>query len=1043
MNWNWNNDIKKVIDNEKLKYIKSLCDKWELNKLKNPITNFKIQENKGTYNLIKKTCNSKHIKNLDKSTNSKSSNKNNESNNILKKTSYDIDTNEYFPNIDDPEFIKKLNNLQEITVHTTSKLNSLNTLEDFENQVLKECPDNEFFKSYFQYFIQQYMSNRTLYKNLLLFYSVGVGKTCSAVSIAEGFLSEYSSFEEPLIWVILPKSLKTNFINTIYDFTLYGKTQCTNDIYLKLGKIDKNQPLTSEIKNKILKIIKQRYKILTYGEFNKEVSGNYILNNKIIIVDEAHNLRNKLVNEKEEDDDDLNEDYAIKTYNELEKVIENGNNNRLILMSGTPMYNKPDEIIELLNLFLLNDKKERINIKTIFDKNDNLRLNIKKKIIELSKKYISYINNKNPFSYSIRLSPENAIKNKDNIPSNIQNKKDYEWINYIKDGILLIKLGKEQEKYYRTNYKKSLHLSGFEPMNIVYKNNIGQVGFNSIFKKVDKKEKGSLCIEYRDKNEEILAEPLLSKYGKKISILLENIKESNGTVLVYSRFLWAGIIPCAIALEHIGYSRYGVKNNILNSNKSEDKNLTYAILTTPVLNLMGSESTSFDKLIEEINKDKVKVVFITQKASEGISFKNIREIHILEPWYHINRSEQIIGRGIRKCSHIGLSLEYRNTTIYQYCGYIDDIETKDVNTLKIAGNKIKNVDIITNIIKNNSIDCGIHKYINYYPPDIFKFGKLSIINSKNKQIEYNIKEEKEPECNINDGEDYRGVIKSNMKLSENLKNRIISYINKNRKEFYSFDEIFNNIKTYDGDNLYLYYAINQCLYPNNVINGYYLYLNGNGIQIIKKNYKFEYSTILINKKKDERVKIEPNIETFLNTIIKIENDKFKRLYKLYSFFNSLNFDKIIKSIIINNDKYKLIYNDLYNEGLIIKDGYINIFNNNEGIDINGDDIPIDEVEKIVKKYKVMNIDKKEKHTKMVIEFDKKKNYKKIDYKLYLKVNSKGASCFTKTKKVLNDEFNGINENKNISDICYDIIEKMYKNNKFFFIPEKKPIEKMT
>lgn len=1037
MNWDWKNDIKKVIDNEKLKYIKSLCDKWELNKLKNPITNSKIQENKVTYKLIEKTCNSKNIKNLNKSTKSQSSNKDLKINNLSKKTSYDIDTKEYFPNINDKEFIEKLYNLQEITVHKTAKLNELKSLQDFENQVLKECPDKEFFKSYFQYFIQQYMSNRTLYKNLLLFYSVGVGKTCSAISIAEGFLTEHSSFEEPLIWVILPKSLKTNFINTIYDFTLYGKTQCTNDIYLKLAKINKTQPLTSDIKNKIIKIIKQRYKILSYGEFNKEVSGNYILNNKIIIVDEAHNLRNKLINDKDDDDDDLNEDYAIKTYNELEKVIENGTNNRLILMSGTPMYNKPDEIIELLNLFLLNDKKPKINTKTIFDNKNNLKEDIKEKIIELSKIYISYLNNNNPFSYSIRLSPQNAIQNYKNIPSNIINKKDYQWINYINDGIILVKLGVEQEKYYRKNYKKSLHLSGFEPMNIVYKNNIGQVGFNSIFKKVDKKEKGSLCIEYRDENEEILAEPLLSKYGKKISILLENIKESNGTVLVYSRFLWAGIIPCAIALEHIGYSRYGVKNNILNSNKSEDKNLTYAILTTPVLNLMGSESTSFDKLIEEINKDKVKVVFITQKASEGISFKNIREIHILEPWYHVNRSEQIIGRGIRKCSHIGLPLEYRNTTIYQYCGYINDIETKDVNTLKIAGNKIKNVEIIRNIIKNNAIDCGIHKFINYYPKDIFQFGKLNIINSKNKEIEYEIKIEQEPKCITNNGSDMRGVIKSNMKLTENLKNRIINYIDKNRKDFYSFDEIFHQIKTYDGDNIYIYYAINQCLYPNNIIDGYYLYLNGNGIQFVKNNNNNEYSTILINKKKDEKIKIEPNFETFLNTIIKIENNKFKRLYKLYSFFDSSNFHKIIQYIIKNN-KYKIIYDDLYTEGLIIKDGYINIFNNNEGIDINGDDIPIDTIEKILKNYKSVNIDNKKKYGKSIIKLDKKKKCKIIDFKLFFDIKSLGASCFTKTKKSLKNEFNNINENKNISDICYDIIEILYNEKQFFFLPEKKP-----
>ena len=35
------------------------------------------------------------------------------------------------------------------------------------------------------------------------------------------------------------------------------------------------------------------------------------------------------------------------------------------------------------------------------------------------------------------------------------------------------------------------------------------------------------------------------------------------------------------------------------------------------------------------------------EKSEGLDLKNIREIHILDPWYHLYRIEQIIGRGIR------------------------------------------------------------------------------------------------------------------------------------------------------------------------------------------------------------------------------------------------------------------------------------------------------------------------------------------------------------------------------------------------------------
>ena len=54
---------------------------------------------------------------------------------------------------------------------------------------------------------------------------------------------------------------------------------------------------------------------------------------------------------------------------------------------------------------------------------------------------------------------------------------------------------------------------------------------------------------------------------------------------------------------------------------------------------------------------KVKVLLISKAAAEGIDFKNIRQIHILDPWYNMNRIEQIIGRGVRNFSHCGLPLK--------------------------------------------------------------------------------------------------------------------------------------------------------------------------------------------------------------------------------------------------------------------------------------------------------------------------------------------------------------------------------------------------
>ena len=83
----------------------------------------------------------------------------------------------------------------------------------------------------------------------------------------------------------------------------------------------------------------------------------------------------------------------------------------------------------------------------------------------------------------------------------------------------------------------------------------------------------------------------------------------------------------------------------------------------------GDSSKDFDNYKandESKNSDGSIVKFIlgTKAASEGINIYNVREIHIFDPWYHLNRVEQINGRGIRNCSHKFLELKNRNVTIY-------------------------------------------------------------------------------------------------------------------------------------------------------------------------------------------------------------------------------------------------------------------------------------------------------------------------------------------------------------------------------------------
>jgi hypothetical protein len=66
---------------------------------------------------------------------------------------------------------------------------------------------------------------------------------------------------------------------------------------------------------------------------------------------------------------------------------------------------------------------------------------------------------------------------------------------------------------------------------------------------------------------------------------------------------------------------------------------------------------------KNMNGEEVKVVIGSQIAGEGLDLRYIREIFVFDSWYHLNKLEQVIGRGIRNCSHAALPEEKRNCTV--------------------------------------------------------------------------------------------------------------------------------------------------------------------------------------------------------------------------------------------------------------------------------------------------------------------------------------------------------------------------------------------
>jgi hypothetical protein len=108
------------------------------------------------------------------------------------------------------------------------------------------------------------------------------------------------------------------------------------------------------------------------------------------------------------------------------------------------------------------------------------------------------------------------------------------------------------------------------------------------------------------------------------------------------------------------------------------------------------------------NRDghKVKVILISQAGAEGVDFKFIRQVHILDPWYNMNRIEQIVGRAVRNFSHKDLVFEKRNVEIFIYGTILEeDEEAADLYVYRLAERKAIQMGKVSRVMKETAVDC--------------------------------------------------------------------------------------------------------------------------------------------------------------------------------------------------------------------------------------------------------------------------------------------------------------------------------------------------
>jgi hypothetical protein len=247
----------------------------------------------------------------------------------------------------------------------------------------------------------------------------------------------------------------------------------------------------------------------------------------------------------------------------------------------------------------------------------------------------------------------------------------------------------------------------------------------------------------------------LEIYSPKYNLVLQSIQKARGISFVYSRFVENGAIIFCLLLEANGYTHWGRSTPMFKKgvvmpalgrqccdcasrekshppfNKDAAKTREnhpfspayYALLTASNINTLEREGLPLSpnnpgvinaaRDPSNAHGNKIKVIVGSQVAGEGLDLKAIREIHILEGWFHLSKEEQIVGRGIRYCSHSGLPMSERNCTINLYVNVFPPAinkETIDQNSYRTAMGKAVRVGHVSRALKQGAADCNLNRF---------------------------------------------------------------------------------------------------------------------------------------------------------------------------------------------------------------------------------------------------------------------------------------------------------------------------------------------
>ena len=426
-----------------------------------------------------------------------------------------------------------------------------------------------------QRFLANYLAPKTPYSNILVFHEVGTGKTFVSIAIAEK--------------------------NKTFAFVFA-----------------KNESLLASYKEQLIfgcekyNVIPNTYSFHTYKDF--DIFSKGFPEDSVVIVDEAHNI------------------ISDNNVEKFTTCIDNSKKVKIVLLSGTPMYDEVGQIFDLLN-FLVPVEKRISSTDGLVRKNGLTPAGIE--YLEfMSKGIVSYLKiDKKTFAKQRTID-------------------------------LVLEMSDFQAKGYRELNSKvsALQMNKVAASMIIYPNYISHV----------KEISGNFLLHEN-----------LKSHSIKLFTLLNKLKTTHGKSIVYSNFVTKS---CGVNLIKLVFD-YNKIQYILISEDTKNKKEAVNIFSN--------------------SKNPKEILLCSSIISEGLNTKGVYNVHILDPHWNDSRLQQVIGRAIRKNSHLNNPKAVVN--VFKYVSVIQGIQTIDQYKYSISRNKKIGIEEATKILNSVAVDCWLNK----------------------------------------------------------------------------------------------------------------------------------------------------------------------------------------------------------------------------------------------------------------------------------------------------------------------------------------------